>query len=148
MSRHTRTRYIWTSLDISASSLIWIYLNLTKQNGEHHDISHDNDSLKLTNMREWKKHNYFLSVSHFFIIKERNLIKIYYLCKKFRCLLIVYRRTIREFINLVKINWIDDYTREIVVLNVDGSSPSGHPPQTPVSQRLTGVFWFAFGERN
>ena len=34
-------------------------------------------------MREWKIHHYFLPVSHFFIIKERNLIKIYYLCKKF-----------------------------------------------------------------
>ena len=28
----------------------------------------------------------------------------------------------------------------LVVLNVDGSSPSGHPHQTPVSQVLTGVF--------
>ena len=27
-----------------------------------------------------------------------------YLCKKFECLLIVYRRTNREFINVVKIN--------------------------------------------
>ena len=28
----------------------------------------------------------------------------------------------------------------LVVLNVDGSSPSGHPPQIPVSQELTGIF--------
>ena len=28
----------------------------------------------------------------------------------------------------------------LVVLNVDGSSPSGHPSKTPVSQRLAGVF--------
>ena len=98
-----------------------------KQSGERHKILYNFNSLKIFIMREWKIHHYFLPVSHFFIIKERNLIKIYYLCKKFRCLLIVYRRTIREFINVVKINWIDDYTREIVVLNVDGSSPSGHP---------------------
>ncbi len=50
-----------------------------------------------------------------------------YLCKKFECLLIVYRRTIREFINMVNINRIKAYIRAIVVLNVDGSSPSGHP---------------------
>ena len=44
---------------------------------------------------------------------------------------------------MVKINWIDDYTREIVVLNVDGSSPSGHPPKKiPVSQVLAGIFNF------
>ena len=41
----------------------------------------------------------------------------------------------------MKINWIDDYTREIVVLNVDGSSPSGHPSvEIPVSQALVGIF--------
>ncbi len=49
------------------------------------------------------------------------------LCKKFRCLLIVYRRIIRKFINVVKINMIEAHPREIVVLNVVGSSPTGHP---------------------
>ena len=32
---------------------------------------------------------------------------------------------------------------QIVVLNVDGSSPSGHPPKKiPVSQALAGIFNF------
>ena len=40
---------------------------------------------------------------------------------------------------MVNINWMDDYTREIVVLNVDGSSPSGHPSkEIPASAGLQG----------
>lgn len=33
------------------------------------------------------------------------------------------------------------FATQIVVLNVDGSSPSGHPPKKiPVSQVLAGIF--------
>ena len=45
--------------------------------------------------------------------------------QKFRCLLIVYRRTIREFINMVRINRIEAYSREIPVLKVLGLNPNG-----------------------
>ena len=35
------------------------------------------------------------------------------------------------------------FATQIVVLNVDGSSPSGHPlKEIPVSQALTGIFSF------
>ena len=38
-------------------------------------------------------------------------------------------------------NWVaQESIISFVVLNVDGSSPSGHPPQIPVSQELTGIF--------
>ena len=96
-----------------------------KQSGERHKILYNFNSLKIFIMREWKIHHYFLPVSHFFIIKERNLIKIYYLCKKFWCLLIVYRRAIREFINVVRINRIKTHNREIPVLKVLGLNPNG-----------------------
>ena len=33
----------------------------------------------------------------------------------------------------------------LVVLNVEGSSPTGHPPKkTPVSQALAGIFLFPY----
>ena len=77
--------------------------------------------------KETRIYDYFLPLHHFnsrkFFYSKENC----YLCKKFRCLLIVYRRTIREFINVVKINMIEAHPREIVVLNVVGSSPTGHP---------------------
>ena len=77
--------------------------------------------------KETRIYDYFLPLHHFnsreFFYSKENC----YLCKKFRCLLIVYRRTIRKFVNVVKINMIEAHPREIVVLNVVGSSPTGHP---------------------
>ena len=40
---------------------------------------------------------------------------------------------------MVKINRVKAYIKAIVVLNVVGSSPTGHPSKIPVSQELTGV---------
>jgi hypothetical protein len=43
----------------------------------------------------------------------------------------------------VRINRIEALPREIVVLNVVGSSPTGHPPkQSPVVQKITGLLLF------
>ena len=40
---------------------------------------------------------------------------------------------------MVKVNMIEAYPREIVVLNVVGSSPTGHPTKR---HRISGVFLF------